>query len=437
MRRTLRTVSFALLLILVQVAFLPAHASNTTGGSSPGKSTGASPTAGMLEINGSVGTPLNLSYAELFSMPMVSEVAELRCVSGSPDVTYNWTGVPLFYLLTLAQIKPEAYKIVTICSDSYASDLLVEDALKPTTILALEANGTSLPQLANGPAGRNRLVVPGKYGYKWSSDIEEIQVVTTDFMGAYESSGYSDEADVPGYGPLPTPTPAVQTLDLSYGNRTFEEGAFTNASITASSFDPSQKALNVNVTVPEGTSGFTDLMLQQDFLSRPYNVTMDGKAVNALAADTDTSSYLYLTVEEGFHTVSVVGAEFDGIPEAIVSYPATVGVGQKVTFDASKSVDVGSIVSYEWSFGDGTNGTGSVLSHLYDKAGTYQVTLNVTNNEGNSSLKTFTITVGSPLDILLLIKVLLATMLAALILIFGFLLRKRRTTHPPSTETQS
>ena len=388
----------------------------------------------MLEIDGDVTTPLNLTYAELVSLPMVSEVAELRCVTGSPDVTYNWTGIPLFYLLTLAQIKPDAYKIVTRCSDGYTSDLLVEDALKPTTILALEADGASLPQLTYGPAGPNRLAVPGKYGYKWSSGVEEIEVVTTDYKGEWESSGYSDMADVPDYGPMPTPTPPLQTLDLSYGNRTFEVGAFTNASITASSFDPSQKALNMNVTVPQGTSGFTDLILQQDFLSRPYNVTLDGKAVSAIEADTNTSSYIYLALKEGFHTVSILGAEFDHIPEAIVYYPAAVDVGQNVTFDASKSVDVGFIVSYEWSFGDGTNGTGPVVSHLYGKGGTYQVKLNVTNDEGISSLKTFTVTVGSPLgDILLLSKVLLATMAVALILVFAFLLRKRRTTHPPNS----
>jgi len=391
----------------------------------------------MIKIDGDVTTPLNLTYAELVSMPMFSEVAELRCVTGSPDVTYNWTGIPLFYLLTLAQIKPDAYKIVTLCSDGYTSDLFVEDALMPTTILALKANGASLPQLTYGPEGPNRLIVPGKYGYKWSSGVEEIRVVTTDYKGEYESSGYSDEADVPGYGPMPTPTPPVRTLDLPYGNRTFEVGAFTNASITASSIDASEKSFNVNVTVPEGTSGFTDLILQQDFLVRPYKVTLDGKAVSAIEADTNTSSYLYLTFTEGFHTVSISGAELDLAPEPIVYYPSEVNVGQNVTFDASKSVDTGFIVSYEWSFGDGTDGTGSVVSHVYDKAGTYQVTLNVTNNKGISSLKTFTITVGSSsVSIVLLLKVLLAATVVALILIFGFLLRKRRTRAKPRTITK-
>jgi PKD repeat protein len=416
--------SLALLLTFALVTFLPAS-----------KTTRALQTPGALEIYGSVKTPLNLTYAELVSLPMVSEVAELRCVTGSPDVSYNWTGIPLFYLLTLAQIKPEAYKIVTLCSDGYTSDLLVEDALKPTTILALEANGTSLPPLTYGPAGPNRLAVPGKLGYKWSSGVEKIEVVTTDYKGEWESAGYSDTADVPNYGPMPTPTPPLQTLELPYGNRTFQVEAFTNASITASSFDAPQKALNVNVTVPQGASGFTDFILQQDFLSRPYNVTLDGKAVSAIEADTNTSSYIYLALEEGFHTVSILGAQFDRIPEAIVYYPAAVDVGQNVTFDASNSVDVGTIVSFEWSFGDGTNATGPVVAHLYDRGGTYQVKLNVTNDGGISSLKTFTITVGSPLvDILLLAKVLLATMLAALILIFAFLVRKRRTTRPPSSE---
>lgn len=100
-----------------------------------------------IRVFGLVNSPLNLTYDELRSFPMVSEVAELKCVYGSPDVTYNWTGIPLFYLLTLAQVKPEAYKVVTRGSDGFSSDLLIEDALKPTTILALGTNGTDLPEI--------------------------------------------------------------------------------------------------------------------------------------------------------------------------------------------------------------------------------------------------------------------------------------------------
>jgi PKD repeat protein len=416
-------VSLVLLLVFATVAFLPEP-----------KTIVAAQEDDVLEIYGAVDTPLNLTYAQLASFPLVSEVARLKCVTGSPDVTYNWTGVPLFYLLTLAQIKPEAYKIVTHCSDLYTSDLLVEDALKPTTILALQADGADLPQLQYGPARPYRLVIPGKFGYKWASGIRKIEVVTTDYKGTWEYTGYSDEANVPDYGPMPTPTPPLQTLDVPYGNKTFEVGAFTNVSAVVSSFDPSKKTLNVNVTVPEATSGFISFMLQQSFLSRPLNVILDGKTVSPVEGDTNTTSYLYLGLDEGAHTVSILGTQFGRIPEVVVSYPATVDVGQNVTFDASESFDVGFLVSYGWSFGDDTNGTGPVVSHSYDKTGTYQVELNVTNDVGVSSLKTFTITVGGSLvDILLLSKVLLATMVVALVLIFGFLLIKRRKKPPPSS----
>jgi hypothetical protein len=52
-------------------------------------------------------------------------------------------------------------------------------------------------------------------------------------------------------------------------------------------------------------------------------------------------------------------------------------------FDASASTDSdGSIVSYEWYFGDGNSATGVTTSHTYTSDGSYQVRLTVTDNEG-------------------------------------------------------
>jgi len=49
-------------------------------------------------------------------------------------------------------------------------------------------------------------------------------------------------------------------------------------------------------------------------------------------------------------------------------------------FDASGSSDDGAIVSYEWTFGDGTTGTGVAPSHSYAAGGSYLVTLTVTDD---------------------------------------------------------
>jgi PKD repeat protein len=58
-------------------------------------------------------------------------------------------------------------------------------------------------------------------------------------------------------------------------------------------------------------------------------------------------------------------------------------VGQAVTFDASGSSDIdGTIVSYEWDFGDGLMGTDVVTTHTYESAGTFTVTLTVTDDLG-------------------------------------------------------
>ncbi|MDH3458376.1 MAG: PKD domain-containing protein, partial [Gemmatimonadota bacterium] len=65
------------------------------------------------------------------------------------------------------------------------------------------------------------------------------------------------------------------------------------------------------------------------------------------------------------------------------------------TFDGSGSTDPdGTIVSYEWDFGDGATGTGVSPSHTYAAAGTYDVTLTVTDNDGATDTQATTATIA-------------------------------------------
>ncbi|MFL6135473.1 MAG: PKD domain-containing protein, partial [Nocardioidaceae bacterium] len=58
-------------------------------------------------------------------------------------------------------------------------------------------------------------------------------------------------------------------------------------------------------------------------------------------------------------------------------------------FDATSSTDVdGSIASYAWDFGDGTGGTGPQVTHQFDSAGSYPVTLTVTDDAQASTTLT-------------------------------------------------
>jgi PKD repeat protein len=54
-----------------------------------------------------------------------------------------------------------------------------------------------------------------------------------------------------------------------------------------------------------------------------------------------------------------------------------------MTFDGSGSYDLdGTIISYFWDFGDGTTGSGGIVTHTYAVEGAYQVTLAVIDTHG-------------------------------------------------------
>ncbi|MFQ5982897.1 MAG: PKD domain-containing protein [Woeseiaceae bacterium] len=66
-------------------------------------------------------------------------------------------------------------------------------------------------------------------------------------------------------------------------------------------------------------------------------------------------------------------------------------------FDASGSYDPdGTITSYDWNFGDGLMGTGVTTSHTYVAAGTYTVTLEVTDDGGATDGVSDSVSVTAP-----------------------------------------
>ncbi len=61
--------------------------------------------------------------------------------------------------------------------------------------------------------------------------------------------------------------------------------------------------------------------------------------------------------------------------------------GDEVSFTATGSYDPnGTIVSYEWDFGDGSTGTGEETTHTYSEIGYYIAVLTVTDNDGATTV---------------------------------------------------
>jgi PKD repeat protein len=87
-----------------------------------------------------------------------------------------------------------------------------------------------------------------------------------------------------------------------------------------------------------------------------------------------------------------------GVPKAemaIISGHAVAGV--PFGFDGHQSSDTGStLVSYAWSFGDGTTATGVAPKHTFKKTGKFSVTLTVTDASGSTASVTEPIVVKRP-----------------------------------------
>ncbi len=370
-----------------------------------------------IRISGLVDRPLNLTYADLLSFPMVSEVAFLYCPFDDWGATFNWTGVPLFHLLTLAGVKEEAISVTFRARDDYRANMRIVDVLKPTTILALKGNGTILSEISAREGGF-RVVFPCKYGYQWVENIKEIEVIDQQVQ-----SGLDD--DMPNCV-MPSIDPPLQLFNLTIGKREYQIRVFTNVSITGFNFDHSQKQMYFNISVPAGAIGFTEFVIPQNFFEGPYSVFLNEKSVEFVQANVANLTFIHLLFPKASLALRIFGERLYGLPEIMVEFNQKTYVGETVDFDASNSTDDGSIVSYKWDFGDGIYGNGSVVSHSYSEVGVYQVVLNVTDNEGLSNLGLLTVTVEENLINIGAARLVSAVIICASVSILAVLLLRRK-----------
>ena len=132
------------------------------------------------------------------------------------------------------------------------------------------------------------------------------------------------------------------------------------------------------------------------YVAYDYNglviVDVSNKAAPTLAGSYDTAGGAwgvavagnYAYVADGSNGLDILRAGTDSTPPtASFTYsPEKTVVDQAITFNASDSTDPdGTIVNYEWDFGDGNNGTGEVITRSYSSAGDYTVILTVTDND--------------------------------------------------------
>lgn len=135
----------------------------------------------------------------------------------------------------------------------------------------------------------------------------------------------------------------------------------------SSSNDPDGTLVAFEWDFGDGTTGSGQMPTHSYDLDGIYNVTLTVTDDNG-AQDSATTS---ATVGVG-----------NQAPIADVNGPYSGTVGLTVEFDGEGSTDDGTIVAYDWDFGDGTTGSGPAPTHAYNVEGTYNVTLTVTDDTG-------------------------------------------------------
>lgn len=125
-----------------------------------------------LKITGMVAHEQSLTLEELRCMPKMTVKTTLICPGNFEDVA-TWAGVPLIYLLDLAQIKDGAKDVLLISADGYEGYLPIAVATQDDNFLAYQWNDQPVPVLHGFPV---RAVIPTMPGSKWTKWLVEIRV---------------------------------------------------------------------------------------------------------------------------------------------------------------------------------------------------------------------------------------------------------------------
>ena len=96
-------------------------------------------------------------------------------------------------------------------------------------------------------------------------------------------------------------------------------------------------------------------------------------------------------------TVTITEPTGNRPPNAVLNPPACTDLSCNFSAVGSSDPDTGDSISYRWTWGDGLpDTTTSATTHAFPAAGTYTVTLTVTDGWGKATAVTRDVTVTAP-----------------------------------------
>jgi gliding motility-associated-like protein len=323
---------------------------------------GACTTTASVNVNNIPGPTVNCSSINS-SCGNANGSATANISGGSAPYSYQWDCSPAQASQLMANVLAGTYIVtITDVNNCPAIDtVLISDTPGPdasiSSVTSEECN------LMNGSATAIFTGGTAPYQYTWSSTpAQNTQVLSNVAAGTYtvtvrDANGCSDTSIVTiGFIPGPLVT-------ISSTNEICSQG---NGMATATASQGSGSYTYLWNTVPAQSS-----QVVSNLLAGTYTVTVN---------DGNCTSSATITI----NNIEGPDADIYATPHIASTLDGT------ISFASESS---GNIVNWQWTYGDGSSGDGETSAHNYGQAGTYVVTLIVTDNNGCTDIDVDTIVV--------------------------------------------
>ncbi len=150
------------------------------------------PGAWDLKIFGLVDKPFTVNLDELKSMPAVTLLTDIHCVTKWSKFDTTWKGVRVRDLFERAGMQKDAGYIMGHAEHGYTANLPLADVLLDESLVVYAYEDEEIEPIHGGPV---RLLVPHLYFWKSPKWLRGLELRATDAPGFWEQNGYNMYGD--------------------------------------------------------------------------------------------------------------------------------------------------------------------------------------------------------------------------------------------------